>query len=183
MPSSRDRKSTTIGSALISPAWNPSATFDLCETLEEVGHAQPVTVVLDHSPFYGEAGGQVGDMGELVGDGFRFEVADTHRSGDLILHIGHLRDGKLSQGEKLTARVNAQRRQGVRRAHSATHLLHFALRKFLGEHAQQQGSKVDDDWLRFDFTSLEPVGAERLAQIDNLLKPLYRAMNSAFRER
>ncbi len=138
----------------------------LCDSLEEVGHDQPVTVVLDRSPFYGEAGGQVGDTGELVGKDVRFEVTDTHRDGDLILHIGHLRQGKISEGTKLTARVQTKRRQAIRRAHSATHLLHYALRKHLGQHAQQQGSKVDDDWLRFDFTNLEPVGAERLGAIE-----------------
>jgi alanyl-tRNA synthetase len=138
----------------------------LCDTLEEVGHDQPVTVVLDRSPFYGEAGGQVGDVGELVGKDFRFEVADTQRDGELILHIGHLRKGNLSQGANVTARVQSSRRQAIRRAHSATHLLHYALRKHLGQHAQQQGSKVDDDWLRFDFTNLEPVGAQRLEQIE-----------------
>jgi alanyl-tRNA synthetase len=147
----------------------------LCDALEEEGHDQPVTVVLDRSPFYGEAGGQVGDMGELAGKGIRFEVTDTQRDGDLILHIGHLRQGRISEGAKLTARVQTKRRQAIRRAHSATHLLHYALRKHLGQHAQQQGSKVDDDWLRFDFTNLEPVGAERLSAIESEVAAKVRA--------
>jgi alanyl-tRNA synthetase len=150
----------------------------LCDALEEVGHDQPVTIVLDRSPFYGEAGGQVGDTGELTGKGFRFEVADTQRDGELILHSGHLRQGKISQGAKVTARVQSARRQGIRRAHSATHLLHYALRKHLGQHAQQQGSKVDDDWLRFDFTNLEPVGAQRLEQIENEVAAKVRSRDS-----
>jgi alanyl-tRNA synthetase len=147
----------------------------LCDSLEEEGHDQPVTVVLDRSPFYGESGGQVGDTGELVGQGVRFEVTDTQRDGDVVLHIGHLRQGKLSEGTKVTARVETKRRQAIKRAHSATHLLHYALRNTLGQHAQQQGSKVDDDWLRFDFTNLEPVGAERLATIESEVSAKVRA--------
>ncbi len=139
----------------------------LVESVEEVGHEQPITVVLDRSPFYGESGGQVGDTGEIVGPGFRFDVTDTQRDRGLILHIGHLREGKIKQGAHADARVDAERRQGIRRAHSATHILHFALQKYLGKHAQQQGSKVDDDWLRFDFTNLEPVHAGALEEIEH----------------
>jgi len=142
------------------------AADHLCDELSEIGHASPVTIVLDRSPFYGESGGQVGDVGEIVGEGFRFEVTDTQKDGDLLLHIGHLRSGKLRAATKVTARVDPQRRQEIRRAHSATHLLHYALQKNLGGHAQQQGSKVDADWLRFDFTNLSPVTAEQLAAIE-----------------
>jgi alanyl-tRNA synthetase len=139
----------------------------LCDELEEQGHDQPVRLVLDRSPFYGEAGGQVGDTGQIVGEGFVFDVADTQRDGDLILHIGHLRQGRVTLAARCTARVDAQRRAGIRRAHSATHMLHYALQKHLGRHAQQQGSKVDDDWLRFDFTNLEAVGSEKLQAIED----------------
>lgn len=137
----------------------------LCDELDEVGHEDLVTVVLDESPFYGESGGQVGDKGEIEGKGFRFEVVDTQRDGQLILHLGHLRSGTMSDGASCTAHVDVTRRQAIRRAHSATHILHYALRKHLGEHAQQQGSKVDADWLRFDFTNLEPVGGEQLDEV------------------
>jgi alanyl-tRNA synthetase len=136
----------------------------LRETLSP-GGKDPATIVLDRTPFYGEAGGQVGDIGELAAPGVRFEVTDTQKDGDLILHIGHLRQGELRTGMAAEAKVDARRRQAIRRAHSATHILHYALQKHLGKHAQQQGSKVDDDWLRFDFTNLEPVGGERLARI------------------
>ncbi len=138
----------------------------LVDQLTEQGHQDPVTVVLDQSPFYGEAGGQVGDTGRIYNDQMEFEVIDTQRSGDLILHLGHLRRGILQQGQQVTAEVDAKRRQGIRRAHSATHILHYALQKHLGRHAQQQGSKVDEDWLRFDFTNLEPVPPEKLEQIE-----------------
>jgi alanyl-tRNA synthetase len=138
----------------------------LCETLTEIGHKDAVAVVLDQSPFYGESGGQVGDSGELIGDGFRFEVTDTHRDGEFILHLGHLREGSLKLGAALTAKVDVARRQGIRRAHSATHILHHALQKYVGTHALQRGSKVDRDWLRFDFTNNGAVDRETLAKIE-----------------
>jgi alanyl-tRNA synthetase len=138
----------------------------LCDELTEVGHAQPVTLVLDRSPFYGESGGQVGDSGEICGTGCRFRVSDTQKDGDLLLHIGHLVEGHLRSGARVTARVDVQRRQAIGRAHSATHVLHFALQKNLGGHAQQQGSKVDADWLRFDFTNMSSVPAEQLQAIE-----------------
>lgn len=128
--------------------------------------SQRVIVVLEQSPFYGESGGQVGDTGWLEGSGVRFQVTDTQRDAELILHFGTLVAGELRTGQKLAARVDPQRRQGIRRAHSATHILHYALRKNLGQHAQQQGSKVDQDWLRFDFTNLAAVDAAQLATIE-----------------
>jgi alanyl-tRNA synthetase len=100
-----------------------------------------------------------------VGKGFEFRVIDTQRSGDLIIHCGHLVKGIMRGGAKVEARVDAERRDGIRRAHSATHILHYALRKNLGSHAQQQGSKVDEDWLRFDFTNLSPVDVSQLAAV------------------
>lgn len=142
------------------------AQNQLCEQLDEVCHERQVIVVLDRSPFYGESGGQVGDSGEIVGDGFRFQVIDTQKNGHLILHIGHLVEGQLKTGETVTARVDTDRRNGIRRAHSATHILHHALQSHLGKHAQQQGSKVDRDWLRFDFTNMSPVEAEQLVAIE-----------------
>jgi alanyl-tRNA synthetase len=143
------------------------AQDQLCDCLREVGHDETVTVVLDRTPFYGESGGQVGDTGEIVGEGFRFQVSDTQRDAGLILHHGHLSSGELKTGVPVTARVDAARRQGIRRAHSATHILHHALQQNLGSHAQQQGSKVDQDWLRFDFTNLAPVGMEQLQAIES----------------
>jgi alanyl-tRNA synthetase len=138
----------------------------LCDQIDEIGHAQPVVVVLDKTPFYGESGGQVGDIGNLVADGVRFEVTNTLREGGFILHVGHLRSGVLRQGASVTARVDAERRAGIIRAHSATHMLHYALRTHLGAHAQQQGSKVDRDWLRFDFPNPKPLTHEELQKIE-----------------
>jgi alanyl-tRNA synthetase len=148
----------------------------LCESLEEIEHDDPVIVVLDRSPFYGESGGQVGDTGWLIAAedgadhaGGRFEVLDTQREGDFILHRGHLRQGKLTLGETLSAVVDTERRASLRRAHSATHLVHAALQHFLGPHAVQQGSKVDADLLRFDFSHGGSIGAEVLEQIEEMV--------------
>jgi alanyl-tRNA synthetase len=137
----------------------------LCDRMEEVGHANPVRVVLDRTPFYGESGGQVGDTGKLVGERFEFHVTDTQKDGGLVIHVGHLVKGSMQEGARVRAIVDTSRREGIRRAHSATHILHYALQKNLGSHAQQQGSKVDEDWLRFDFTNLSPVSGEQLSAI------------------
>jgi alanyl-tRNA synthetase len=139
----------------------------LCNELQAPPAVDGITVVLDRSPFYGESGGQVGDQGELIGDGFRMIVNDTQRDAELILHHGQLVSGIMRLGAKTTARVDTTRRQAIRRAHSATHILHYALQKNLGKHAQQQGSKVDGDWLRFDFTNMSAVDATLLARIEN----------------
>ncbi len=138
-----------------------------CDKVDEVDHEHPVDVILEKTPFYGEKGGQIGDIGELVGDAFRFEVIDTQADGNFVLHRGHLREGEISLGNLVTAKVDADRRQGIRRAHSATHLLHYALQKHLGQHAQQQGSKVDNDLLRFDFSNPGAIGTDKLAAIES----------------
>jgi alanyl-tRNA synthetase len=141
----------------------------LLDTLTEVGHDKQVAVVLDRTPFYAEAGGQVGDTGVIVGDGFEFAVTDTQKDGDLIVHYGHLVKGTMKAGAKVTARVHADRRMGIRRAHSATHILHYALQQTLGKDAHQMGSKVEDDWLRFDFGNPSPVDAEQLAKVEQIV--------------
>ena len=124
-----------------------------------------VIVVLDQTPFYGESGGQVGDAGEIVGDGFRLRVLDTQKDGELVLHNCELIEGEVIAGAQVKAIVDSNRRDAIRRAHSATHILHHALQKTLGSHAQQQGSKVTDDWLRFDFTNMAPVSEAELETI------------------
>jgi alanyl-tRNA synthetase len=136
----------------------------LVESCQQAG--QHLLVVLECSPFYGEAGGQVGDSGVLHHENCQLEVDDTQWDGELLLHHGRLLSGKIQTGETLTAEVNEPARDAIRRAHSATHVLHYALQKQLGSHAQQQGSKVDGDWLRFDFTNPEPVSGEQLGKIE-----------------
>ena len=122
-------------------------------------------LILDRSPFYGESGGQVGDHGVISGDGFRFEVTDTQKHGGLIVHHGHVVSGVVKESVPCVAEVDVEVRDALRRAHSATHVLHYALQKNIGSHAQQQGSKVEPDWLRFDFTNQEALPDETLAKI------------------
>lgn len=141
----------------------------LVESLDEVGHAEPIAVVLDKTPFYGEAGGQVGDTGALTGEGFEFLVIDTQKDGELILHVGHLQKGQIKTGAVLKAEVEGRRRSGIRRAHSATHLLHHALHTVLGKGATQRGSKVQPDELRFDFNHRQAVTREELEQIEDIV--------------
>jgi alanyl-tRNA synthetase len=131
------------------------------------GCDETIRVVLDQTPFYGESGGQVGDRGTLVVDDCEFEVLDTQKDGDLVVHLGRLIQGTLREGDIVSAQVDTANRDAIRRAHSATHILHFALQKNLGTHAQQQGSKVDRDWLRFDFTNPQPVAAEQLQAVES----------------
>ena len=123
-------------------------------------------VVLDRTPFYPEGGGQVGDRGTLSADPARFEVRDTRRRGDAIAHYGVLSGGELAPGDSARARVDAQARAATARHHSATHLLHAALRCVLGEHVEQKGSLVAPDRLRFDFSHYEPVSPEHLRAIE-----------------
>ncbi|WP_435016586.1 alanine--tRNA ligase [Tundrisphaera sp. TA3] len=126
----------------------------------------PVVLVLDRTPFYGESGGQVGDLGTIRGDGFAFQVSDTKKDNDFTLHIGRVVEGTVAVGASCRAEVDSDRRDAIRRAHSATHVLHHALHQHLGHHAQQAGSKVEPDRLRFDFANPEAVGRERLRKIE-----------------
>jgi len=126
----------------------------------------PSVLVLDRTPFYGESGGQVGDTGTIRGDGFTFQVADTKKENDFTLHVGKVTAGSVSVGATVQAEVDLDRREAIRRAHSATHVLHHALHIHLGQHAQQAGSKVEPDRLRFDFANPEAVGRDRLRLIE-----------------
>ncbi|MBR9803652.1 alanine--tRNA ligase [bacterium] len=145
------------------------AEKQLVDEVTEVGHRDVIAVVIDRTPFYAESGGQVGDIGSLTADGIEFVVQDTQKDGDLWLHIGHLKQGKLEVGQTLTAEVDGERRDAIRRAHSATHLMHHALRETLGENATQRGSKVQQDELRFDFAHKKPVSPEELRRIEDMV--------------
>ncbi len=123
-------------------------------------------LVLSESPFYAESGGQVGDQGVLGGPSGEFHVVDTQKDGDVWLHIGQCTRGEIRVGDEVQATVDADRRSAIRRAHSATHVLHFALQQQLGSHAQQRGSKVTDDLLRFDFSNPDRVAIQDLDQIE-----------------
>jgi len=135
-----------------------------------------VAVVLDRTPFYGEAGGQVGDQGMLVSDRATVFVADTQRPApELIVHHGIVREGTLAVGDELVAQVDRERRLDIARNHTATHLLHRALRQVLGEHAAQSGSYVSPERLRFDFTHLALLTEEELAAVERIVNEQVRA--------
>jgi len=137
--------------------------------VDELSVGEDGAVVLASTPFYAESGGQVGDTGMLsVGD-HAFVVVDTQKSGNANVHYGSVQAGTIAIGDKVEARVDAKRRQAVRLNHSATHLMHAALRKVLGEHVQQKGSLVAPDRLRFDFSHYEPVTREQLAEIEDIV--------------
>jgi alanyl-tRNA synthetase len=132
-------------------------------------------VVLERTPFYAESGGQVGDTGELVGDNAHFTVTDTRKRGQAFAHIGTLSGGVLKVGDRVHARVDQARRERIKRNHTATHLLHAALREVLGKHVQQKGSLVAPDRLRFDFSHFQPLTAEELRTIERRVNEEIRA--------
>jgi len=126
-------------------------------------------VVLDHTPFYAESGGQIGDTGMLCGPSSRFRVRDTQKLGASFGHLGVLEAGELRVGDEVEAHVDAERRTAIALNHSATHLLHAALRRVLGKHVQQKGSLVAADRLRFDFSHSGPVTADEQLRIETLV--------------
>jgi alanyl-tRNA synthetase len=143
---------------------------------ERAGEGTSVAVVTEATPFYGEGGGQVGDTGEIVADGARVRVEDTRKTGaDVFVHFGTIEEGELAVGERVAQRVDVSRRGLVCAHHSATHLVHHALREILGRHVQQKGSFVGPDRLRFDFSHTEPVRAAQLAEIEARVNELVRA--------
>jgi alanyl-tRNA synthetase len=132
-------------------------------------------VVLDRSPFYAESGGQVGDQGVLQTKGVRFEVSDTLKIGHSFAHVGRLASGQIKVGDRLDARVDEARRRATMRNHTATHLLHAALRKVLGTHVTQKGSLVAPDRLRFDFSHYAAVTPAELREIEQIVNAEIRA--------
>ena len=130
-------------------------------------------VVLNQTPFYGESGGQVGDTGVMTGDGVRFRVTDTQKqAGDVFAHTGTVEEGTLKPGMALALEVDHGRRGAIRKNHSATHLLHEALRQVLGDHVAQKGSLVAPDRLRFDFSHPKPMSNEEVARVEDIANDL-----------
>lgn len=146
------------------------------QVVQALHRGEEGVVVLASTPFYGESGGQVGDRGEVLFDGGRFEVSDTKKQGaDTILHIGRVHDGVLQRGNRVTAVVDETARRATAINHSATHLLHAALRRVLGEHVSQKGSLVTPERLRFDFSHFEALSPEQIAQIESIVNAQVRA--------
>ena len=143
--------------------------------VDSVNAGEEALVVLTNTPFYAESGGQCGDSGLLNAEGVLFNVADTQKFGAAIGHKGQVAEGTLTVGQKLTASVDSARRAAISLNHSATHLMHAALRNILGEHVAQKGSLVKADGLRFDFSNLEAVKPEQLRAVETMVNDQIRA--------
>jgi alanyl-tRNA synthetase len=137
--------------------------------VEVLRPGQEGQVVLDHTPFYAESGGQIGDTGLLLGANARFSVRDTQKIGASFAHVGVLEKGELRLGDAVDAQVDHERRKAIALNHSATHLLHAALRKILGKHVEQKGSLVAADRLRFDFSHTQALSPDELRQVEDLV--------------
>ncbi|WP_197722050.1 alanine--tRNA ligase [Sulfuriflexus mobilis] len=152
------------------------ALFHDGQSVDSLEEGQEGVVVLEQTPFYAESGGQAGDIGVLEEADVSFDVSDTQKAGaDTILHIGKMRRGALTVGDIITAEVDTAARQATALNHSATHLMHAALRQVLGEHVTQKGSLVDAGRLRFDFSHFEAVTPEQLSEIENIVNAHIRA--------
>ena len=144
-------------------------------SIDQLENGDQTIVILERTPFYAESGGQVGDIGVIsIGEDTLFEVSDTQKQNDVFLHIGHLRSGELSVGDKVEASIDEDHRCAVVLNHSATHLMHAALRKVLGDHVQQKGSLVDTDKLRFDFSHYQPLEPDEISRIETLVNAQIR---------
>lgn len=151
-----------------------TALFIDGKAVDSVSAGQEAVVILDQTPFYAESGGQVGDKGELKGTGFSFAVSDTQKYGQAIGHIGKVASGSLKVGDAVQADVDEARRQRIRLNHSATHLMHAALRQVLGTHVAQKGSLVNDKALRFDFSHFEAMKPEEIRAVEDLVNAQIR---------
>ncbi|MBJ2556041.1 alanine--tRNA ligase [Salmonella enterica] len=151
-----------------------TALFVDGKAVEAINAGQEAVVVLDQTPFYAESGGQVGDKGELKGAGFTFAVDDTQKYGQAIGHLGKLSAGALKVGDAVQADVDEARRARIRLNHSATHLMHAALRQVLGTHVAQKGSLVSDKVLRFDFSHNEAMKPSEIREVEDLVNAQIR---------
>ena len=151
-----------------------TALFVDGKAVDAINAGQEAVVVLDQTPFYAESGGQVGDKGELKGANFSFVVEDTQKYGQAIGHIGKLAAGSLKVGDAVQADVDEARRARIRLNHSATHLMHAALRQVLGTHVSQKGSLVNDKVLRFDFSHNEAMKPEEIRAVEDLVNTQIR---------
>ncbi|MBW7984573.1 alanine--tRNA ligase [Enterobacillus tribolii] len=151
-----------------------SALFRDGVAVEALQAGEEGVVILDETPFYAESGGQVGDKGELSAQGVRFAVTDTQKYGQAIGHQGKVAQGTLRVGERLEATIDEARRNRIRLNHSATHLLHAALRKVLGDHVAQKGSLVNDAYLRFDFSHFEAMKPEQIRLVEDMVNAQIR---------
>ena len=164
-----DAKTEFLGYAGTEAPCEIVALFRDGKAVDELGAGDDGAVILASTPFYAESGGQIGDRGILVDEGKLFRVDDTQKSGDANVQFGTVEQGTLKIGDKVEAVVDADRRQAIRLNHSATHLMHAALRQVLGDHVAQKGSLVAPDRLRFDFSHYEGVTVEQLQDIEDIV--------------
>ena len=169
LPDLKNHASGFEGYDALSITGQVTALLQENQVVERIEEGRSGAVVLDRTPFYAESGGQVGDRGELVSETGVFTVEDTQKQGNAHVHLGRVSSGTLQTGQEAEARVDPVTRINTVRNHSATHLLHAALRELLGEHVTQQGSLVAPDRLRFDFSHPEPVSEQQLLQIERLV--------------
>ena len=146
-----------------------TALFYQGQPINSLKAGQSGQLILEHTPFYAESGGQIGDKGQLMQGETVFEIQDTQKRGKAHIHIGQVTAGTIQLGDQLQAKIDQEARQATARNHSATHLMHAALRQTLGEHVKQKGSLVEPERLRFDFSHFEPVTTAQLAQIEHLV--------------
>lgn len=169
-----DEASTFKGYDQLELTATVKAIFVEGQPAQEIQAGQEGVVVLDETPFYGESGGQVGDTGQLQGENSLFSVSDTQKYAQAIGHIGKLISGTLRPGDRLAAQVDEARRARIRLNHSATHLLHAALRQVLGNHVAQKGSLVNDKYLRFDFSHFEAMKPQEIRQVEEIVNAQIR---------
>ena len=139
------------------------------ESVDSLSEGDEAILVVNSTPFYAESGGQVGDRGTIQSATGLFEVTDTQKQANTWLHIGHVKQGSLNKAQTIKIAINSERRQAIVLNHSATHLMHAALREVLGDHVQQKGSLVNEERLRFDFSHFEPVTQEQLTSIESIV--------------
>ncbi|UCQ40623.1 alanine--tRNA ligase [Edwardsiella piscicida] len=151
-----------------------TALFHNGQAVDALQAGEEGVVVLAQTPFYAESGGQVGDRGELTAQGCRFVVEDTQKYGQAIGHLGKVAQGSLRVGERVQASIDGARRERIRQSHSATHLMHAALRSVLGEHVAQKGSLVSDGALRFDFSHAEAMKPQQIRQVEDIVNAQIR---------
>ena len=164
-----DLKTEFTGYELTTQEATVEALYQDGKTVDTLKAGDLAGVILNVTPFYAESGGQVGDTGKLYSAGISFDVTDTQKQGLAFVHLGSLQEGELKIGQLVNCQIDQVRRLHIMRNHSATHLLHAALRKVLGEHVTQKGSLVNADRLRFDFSHTEPVTADELLQVESIV--------------
>ena len=171
IPESLDVKGETdfLGYESYSSNSNVIEIISNSSSQEEINEGEEALILLDQTPFYAESGGQVGDTGLIKSDNSIFEVYDTQKKGDHFLHLGHVKSGSLKKNDKVVAEINSEKRNRITGNHSATHLLHAALREVLGEHVEQKGSLVEESRLRFDFAHNGSISAEETLAIEDLI--------------